>query len=97
MSNIPNRIPNVVTAAGLVTPSEYNHINAGGVLALTLGVPTVDGQTCSFVDETGKRHSRRFSNRRTVCPRGVVRASAMAREYKEGLVAFLFYSRRIVF
>lgn len=56
MSNVPNRTPNVITAAGAVTPVEFNHINAAGALALSLALPSVDGQTVNFVDETGHAH-----------------------------------------
>jgi hypothetical protein len=56
MSSIPNQNPNVITAAGAVTPGRLNHINAAGALALTLALPTVDGQIVSFIDETGHAH-----------------------------------------
>lgn len=57
MSSIPNKAPNVITAAGAVTPAEYNNINAASALALTLAVPSVDGQLCTFIDETGHAHT----------------------------------------
>jgi hypothetical protein len=58
MSNVINRTPNVITAAGAVTPgTEYNHINATGAIALTVAAPTVDGQIMSFIDETGHAHT----------------------------------------
>jgi hypothetical protein len=56
MSSVPNRAPNVITLAGAITPAELNHINAAGALALTLALPTVDGQILRFIDETGHAH-----------------------------------------
>jgi hypothetical protein len=57
MSFAPNKAPNVVTAAGLVTPASLNSINAAGALALTLAAPTFDGQEADFIDETGHAHT----------------------------------------
>lgn len=57
MSSIPNRTPNVITAAGAVSPALFNHINAAGNLALTLAAPIADGQEVNFVDETGHAHT----------------------------------------
>lgn len=56
-ASVPNRAPNVITAAGAVTPSGLNSINAAGALALTLAAPTVDGQRAMFTDETGHAHT----------------------------------------
>lgn len=57
MASVPNRSPNVITAAGAVTPAFVNSINAAGALALTLAAPTLDGQEAVFVDETGHAHT----------------------------------------
>lgn len=57
MSNIPNRTPNVISAAGAVTPGMFNHITGANSLALTLAAPIADGQEANFVDETGHAHT----------------------------------------
>lgn len=57
MSNVPNRTPNLITAAGAVTPSYLNPITAAGAVALTLAAPTIDGQEVNFIDEGGHAHT----------------------------------------
>lgn len=57
MSSIANKAPNLITAAGAVTVGAINSINAASALALTLALPTIDGQEALFVDETGHAHT----------------------------------------
>jgi len=57
MSSVPNRTPNVLTTAGVITAAEGpNHINAGSALIFTLPLPSIDGIRMQFVDETGHAH-----------------------------------------
>jgi len=55
-SSVPNNAPNVITANGAVTPSRFNLINIAGVGALSLALPTVDGQEIWFTDISGHAH-----------------------------------------
>jgi hypothetical protein len=57
MASVPNSAPNVITAAGAVTPAKFNAINAAGALALTLAAPVADGAEIYFNDETGHAHT----------------------------------------
>lgn len=57
MANVPNQAPNTISAAGAVTPSRFNHIIASAAIAMTLAAPTYDGQSVSFIDETGHAHT----------------------------------------
>jgi hypothetical protein len=58
MSNVPNRTPNVITAAGAVTPgTEYNFIDSAGAIALTVAAPVCDGQIMNFIDQGGHAHT----------------------------------------
>lgn len=62
-SSTPNRAPNLITASGALagTPGLY-HLNATGVLTLTMPLPTVDGIEVSIIDETGHAHTLTFTS-----------------------------------
>lgn len=57
MPNIPNKAPNLISAAGAVTPAQFNHITASGAIAMTLAAPTIDGVEVTFTDEGGHAHT----------------------------------------
>ena len=50
MSSVPNAAVTTISAAGAVTPTRFNVIGGSGALALTLAVPTIDGQTITFTE-----------------------------------------------
>jgi len=57
MSSVPNAAVTTISAAGAVTPTRFNVIGGSGALALTLAVPTIDGQTITFTDQSAHAHT----------------------------------------
>ncbi len=60
MSNFANRPANYLAASGAAAPvsaDNYFPITVAGVGAITLALPTVEGQRCTFQDLTGHAHT----------------------------------------
>lgn len=58
MSSLPNAAPNVLSASGAITPGGgYFAITKAGVAALTLALPTIDGQRMLIQDVGGHAHT----------------------------------------
>lgn len=58
MSTTPNANQSVLSGDGAVSPAPgLFHITKAGAAALTLALPTVDGQKLGFIDETGHAHT----------------------------------------
>lgn len=60
MSSFPNQGRNVLSADGAASPlaaSNYFPITKTSAAAITLALPTADGQRCTFQDLTGHAHT----------------------------------------
>ena len=56
MSNVPNKSPNVLSAATGAVSGGDNAITYSAAAALTLAAPAADGQACTIWDESGHAH-----------------------------------------
>lgn len=61
MSQVPNRIPQVISTAGAISPSGLNFIlsttSPPAALAMTLAAPTVDGLQYEFTSQDTQAHT----------------------------------------